>query len=166
MRSHKYIHDPKILLKQGQAIVSGNAENKFVHRVTMVNLILAGFSPKVLATYCGDSERVLQTWVQKVDNEGWNSLIATKQKGRSSRLSEEQIAEIREAVKDDPNNYGYNVWDGPALSSYIENTYSITYGVRAAQNLLHKMGFAIIRPQMYPSLEHPDEEAREDFKKK
>ncbi len=165
MRKHKYIHDPNILLQQGKAIVSESAENKFAHRVAMVNLILAGFSPKVLATYCGDSERVLQTWVQKVDNDGWNSLIAVKQKGRPSRLSEEQKAEIKEAVKGEPSQYGYNVWDGPTLSSYIEKTYNITYGVRASQNLLHRMGFAVIRPQMYPSLEHPDEEAREDFKK-
>lgn len=165
MRKHKYIHDPNVLLQQGMAIVSESAENKFVHRVAMVNLILAGFSPKVLATYCGDSERVLQTWVQKVDNEGWSSLIAVKQEGRPSRLSEEQIAEIKEAVKGEASKYGYNVWDGPTLSSYIGKTYNITYGVRASQNLLHRMGFAVIRPQMYPSLENPDEEAREDFKK-
>ncbi len=166
MRNHKYINDPRVLLQQGKTIVSENAENKFVHRVTMVNLILAGFSPKELSTFSGDSERTLQTWVKNVDEKGWNSLIAVKQEGRPSRLSKEQIAEIREAVKADPETYGYNVWDGPTLSSYIEKTYNITYGVRASQTLLHRMGFAVIRPQMYPSLENPDEEAREDFKKK
>ena len=129
MRTHKYINDPKELLEQGKQIVSENADNKFVHRVSMVNLILGGLSPKVLSEYCGDSERVLQTWVKNVDESGWDSLIAIK------------------------------------LSDYIKKTYHIDYGARSCQLLMRRMGFSLIRPQMYPSLENPDDEAREAFKK-
>jgi hypothetical protein len=67
MRVHKYINDPKELLEQGKQIVSENADNKFVHRVSMVNLMLSGLSSKLLAEFCGDSERTLQTWLKKVD---------------------------------------------------------------------------------------------------
>ena len=42
---------------------------------------------------------------------------------------------------------------------------TIKYGVRASQILLHRMGFSLIRPQVYPSLEQPDDETREAFKK-
>ena len=165
MRIHKYINDPKELLEQGKQIVSESADNKFVHRVSMVNLILGGLSPKVLSEYCGDSERVLQTWVKNVDESGWDSLIAIKQSGRPSRLTDQQIEEIHAAINAGPDQYGYNVWDGPALSDFIKKTYHIDYGVRACQLLMRRMGFSLIRPQMYPSLENPDDEACDALKK-
>ena len=165
MKFRKYINDPKVLLAQGQKIVSESADNKFVHRVSMVNLILKGLSPSELAPYCGDSERTLQSWVKNVDEQGWDSLIAVKQTGRPGKLTNEQIEEIRSTIKKGPESAGYNVWDGPALSDYIKNKYGIEYGVRACQLLMHKMGFAMIRPQTYPSLENPNEAARDEFKK-
>lgn len=64
-----------------------------------------------------------------------------------------------------PDNHGFKVWDGPSLSKYIKDTFDIDLGVRACQKLLHKMGFALVRPQMYPSLGNPDNEARDAFKK-
>lgn len=131
----------------------------------MVNLMLSGFSAKELAKYCGESERTLQSWLKKVDEQGWETLISKKQPGRPSRLSNQQIEEIRIAVQANPEQSGYNIWDGPTLSDYIKSQYGIEYGVRASQYLLHRMGFSLIRPQVYPSLEQPDDEAREALKK-
>ncbi len=165
MKVHKYINDPKILLEQGKIIVTENADNKFVHRVSMVNLLLSGMSPKVLSGFCGYSERTLQTWLKNVDESGGEILMAVKQNGRPNKLSDEQINKLKDAVKSDPDNFGYNVWDGPTLSDHIKSESGINYGVRACQNLLHRMGFSLIRPQTYPSLENPDDEARADFKK-
>ena len=165
MRTHKYINDPKLLLEQGKRIISENADNKFAHRVSMVNLLLSGLSPKVLAEHCGDSERTLQTWLKNVDEFGWNTLMAVKQTGRPNKLTSQQIEEIKTAVQNEPEASGYNVWDGPALSDFIKKKYDVEYGVRACQLLLHRMGFSLIRPQTYPSLENPDNEARDNFKK-
>ena len=165
MRTRQYINDPKELLEQGKKIVTQSADNKFVHRVSMVNLILGGMTPEELSSYCGDSRRVLYDWVTKVDEQGWDSLRAIKQKGRTPKLSDEQISEIKAVVEDDPEKFGYHVWDGPALSQYIEKQYNVNLGVRACQKLFHKMGFSLIRPQTYPSLENPDNDAREGFKK-
>ena len=165
MRKHKYINNREELLTQGRSIVSESADNKFVHRVSMVNLMLSGIPAKELAKYCSESERTLQSWLKKVDEQGWETMISKKQTGRPSRLSNQQIEEIRIAVQAEPEQSGYNVWDGPTLSNYIKSQYGIEYGVRASQYLLHRMGFSLIRPQVYPSLEQPDDEAREAFKK-
>lgn len=165
MRVHKFINDPELLLEQGKQIVSENADNKFVHRVSMVNLMLSGLSAKKLSEFCGDSERTLQTWLKKVDESGWDSLLAVKQAGRPNKLNDQQIAEIKVAIIAGPEASGYNVWDGPALSDFIKTKYGIDYGVRACQLLMHRMGFSLIRPQTYPSLGNPDDEAREAFKK-
>ncbi len=165
MKIRKYINDPKVLLEEGKKIVSESADNKFVHRVSMVNLILNGLSAKNLAPYCGDSERTLQSWVKNVDEYGWDSLIAIKQEGRPRKLTNNQVEEIRTAIKEGAEKAGYVVWDGPSLSDYIKVKYGVDYGVRSCQLLLHKMGFSMIRPQTYPSLENPNEELRDAFKK-
>ncbi len=166
MKTHKFVNDPKELLKQGHGIVAKNAETKYVHRVTMVNLMLGGMTPQYLSKHCGTSERTLQTWIKNVDEAGWNSLIDDERTGRPRRLSKQQRSEIRETILKKPEETGYEVWDGPKLSKYIKETYDIDYGVRACQKLMHEMGFALIRPQVNPSLGAPDEEARDDFKKK
>ena len=165
-RRRQYINNPEELLAQGKEIVTQSADNKFVHRVSMVNLILSGMTPEELSAYSGDSRRVLYDWVTKVDEQGWDSLKAVKQQGRAPKLSDDQLSELRAVVEGDPEAHGYHVWDGPTLSEYIRNHYGVDLGVRACQILMQKMGFSLIRPQTYPSLENPDNEAREEFKKK
>ena len=165
MRVKQYINDPQVLLEQGRAILKENSDIKYAYRVTMVNLILGGMSAKELASFFGDGETTLMSWVTKVDQFGWDALHAKKQTGQPRRLSDGQIEVIKSAVQSDPENFGFRVWDGPALSKYIKNTFGVEYSIRACQKLFHKMGFSLIRPQTYPSLENPDEEARESFKK-
>lgn len=166
MHVRKFKTPKSELIKEGKKIVSENADNKFVYRVTMVNLILSGISPAQLEQYCGESKRTLMTWVQKVDNEGFYALMTTKQEGRPRRLNKEQENKIKDALNSESQDYGYNVWDDPSLSDFISKTFNVVLGVRACQLLMHRLGFNLIRPQTYPSLENPQEEAREDFKKK
>ncbi len=165
MKVRQLIHNPQELLKQGQEIVKQNSDLKFIHRVTVVNLALSGMKTKDLSQYCGDSIRTINLWVKKVDEQGWESLMTVKQTGRPAVLSDIQLKEIKQALSNDPENYGYHVWDGPTLSEYIKATYKIEYGVRACQYLFHQLGFSLIRPQTYPSLENPDNENRDEFKK-
>lgn len=168
MRTHKYKNDPKDLLEQGKRIVSekeDHEDSKFVYRVSMVNLMLSGLSPKELSSSCGYSERTLQGWIKKVDESGWEALKTKKQTGRPGKLTDEQREEIKNSISEEPEKLGYTVWGGPSVSDFIKTKYGIDYGVRACQGLLHTMGFSLIRPQIYPSLENPDTEARENFKK-
>ena len=168
MRKHKFINNPKDLLEQGKRIVSEKADNedkKFVYRVSMVNLMLSGISPKEISSNCGYSTRTLQSWVKNVDESGWETLRTKKQSGRPSTVTDQQTEEIKASVKEEPEKSGYTVWGGSSLSDFIKSKYGIDYGVRACQKLMHRMGFSLIRPQIYPSLENPDNEARESFKK-
>ena len=168
MRKHKFIHDPKDLLEQGKRIVSEKADyedKKYVYRVSMVNLMLSGLSPQEVSSCCGYSSRTLQSWLKKVDEAGWETLRTKKQPGRPGRLTNQQMEEIKTSIEEGPEKSGYTTWCGPSLSDFIKSKCGVTYGVRACQKLMHKMGFSLIRPQIYPSLENPDSEARENFKK-
>ncbi len=109
MTVRRFIHNPEELLKQGQEIAKQPADPKFIHRVTMVNLVLSGMKVKDLSQCCGDSVRTINLWVKKVDEKGWDSLVTKKPKGRPSVLTDTQLKEIKQAVSNKPENYGYLV---------------------------------------------------------
>ena len=121
MRTRTFINDTETLLKQGQKIVSSSNDSKYIYRVTLVNLLLAGkMTSAELSTLSGVPERTLRTWVKIADEDGFEQLRAVKQEGRPRRLSVDQTAKIKDALSRDPSDYGYKVWDGPSLSSYIK----------------------------------------------
>ena len=134
MPARKYKTNPGQLLAEGQQIVNSTTDAKYQHKVEMVNLVLSGLPPSYLSTYCGDSKRTITLWVKIADEQGFDALKVKKQTGRPPKLTSEQIAEIRKVLEeDDPRKYGYNVWDGPSLSAYIEKTYMVKLCVRQCQ---------------------------------
>ena len=166
MPARKYKTNPSDLLAEGQLIVNSTVDAKYQHKVEMVNLVLSGLTPSYLSTYCGDSKNTITLWVKIADEQGFEALKVKKQSGRPSKLTSEQIAEIRSVIEeDDPKKYGYNVWDGPSLAAYIKKTYSVTLCVRQCQRLFHNLGFSLVRPQTFPSKGEQNEEERSEYKK-
>ena len=166
MRVHTFVNDPQALLEQGQKIVSSSSDAKYIYRVTLVNLLLTRkMAAAELSTLSGVPERTLSSWLKTEDEDGFEHLKAIKQDGRPRRLSTEQTAEIKEAICKDASEYGYTVWDGPTLSSYIKKQYNVDLGVRQCQRLFHELGFSLIRPQAYASLGEKNTGERENVKK-
>ncbi|MCQ2071361.1 MAG: IS630 family transposase [archaeon] len=163
--SRKFEHSVDDLLKEGKRIISENNDSKYLFRVAMVNLVLSGIKCSDLSVYCGVDERTISGWVSKADRQGFESLRAVKQNGRPPKLKNDVKEKIKFVISNDPSEYGYTNWDGPSLSDYIMKEYGIEYSVRACQKLFHELGFSLIRPQTYPSLDEPDEQARESFKR-
>ena len=166
MPVRKYKTDPEQLLAEGQQIVHSTTDAKYRHKVEMVNLVLKGLSPSYLSACCGDSKRTITLWVKIADEQGFEALKPKKPTGRPPKLTKEQKAEIRAVLEEDePKKYGYNVWDGPSLSAYIEKTYSVKLRTRQCQNLLHSLGFSLVRPQTFPSKGEQNERKRSEYKK-
>ena len=117
-------------------ISTRDPESRYLYRVAMVNLMLAGMPVKDLARYSGVSARALAAWREKADNEGFSSLRAVKQTGRPKGLSDSQIAEIKDVIANDPEPSGYGSWTGRALSEHIESAYGLKYSARTCQKLL------------------------------
>ena len=166
MPARKYKTNPSELLAEGQLIVNSTDDAKYQHKVEMVNLVLSGLTPSYLSTYCGDSKNTITLWVKVADEQGFEALKAKKQSGRPSKLTSDQITEIRSVLEEDnPKKYGHNVWDGPSLAAYIKATYSVTLCVRQCQRLFHNLGFSLVRPQTFPSKGEQNEEERSEYKK-
>lgn len=166
MPTRKYKTDPDQLLAEGREILGSISDDKYRHKVEMVNLVLSGLTPSYLSTYCGSSKSMITLWVKIADEQGFEALKPKKPTGRPAKLTEEQKTEIRTVLEeDDPEKYGQNVWDGPSLSAYIEDTYAIKLSVRQCQRLFHTLGFSLVRPQTFPSKGEHNEAERTEYKK-
>lgn len=165
MNNRSFKSDKQALIDEGRQIVSSNDDAKFLRKVTIVNLMLNGASASSLSPSCGETSRTLTSWMRTVDEKGFEALRPKKQPGRPFRLSPKQKEEIKVVLLSAPEDSGYNVWDGPALSDYIYKTYKITLGVRQCQRLFKELGFSQIRPQAFPSKDHEEDPRRDEFKK-
>ena len=166
MPARKYKTDRAQLLAEGQQIVRTISDVKYRHKVEMVNLVLSGLTPSYLSSYCGNSKRTITLWVKIADEQGFEALRPRKPTGKPPKLTKEQMAEIRTVLEEDaPKKCGYNVWDGPSLSAYIEKTYGVKLCVRQCQRLFHSLGFSLVRPQTFPCKGEHNEAERREYKK-
>lgn len=167
MNKRTFIHEPIELLEIGKEIVKQSDDEKYIRKVTLVNLMLERkMKAEEISELSGVTRRTLSKWVKIVDEEGFDALREKAKRGRSSKLSIEQKEEIKEVLINPAKECGYFKWDGISLSDYIKSQYNIDLCVRQCQRLFHELGFSKIRPQTYPSLGESNEEEREAYKKK
>lgn len=167
MNRRKYKSDPEKLLEQGKKIMmrSESTDSKYKIRVFSVNLVLSGMSAAEVAEKAGVARSTVSDWVKTADEQGFDALKTVKPTGRHPKLNKTQREEIDAILQKNPNEYGYKVWDGPSLSDLIKKEYHIKLSIRQCQRLFHELGYSRIRPQVFPSKEYEDTEAREEFKK-
>ena len=167
MPNRNYVTDKAKLLAQGQMIVSSNEEASYIHKVECVNFVLGGMPPSEVSLYVPESKNTITSWVKTADEQGFDALHTKKQSGRPPKLTQEQMGEIESILlEDDPEKYGYHVWDGPSLSAFISSRYSVSICVRQCQRFFRSFNLSLVRPQTYTSKGKDNTEERENFKKK
>ena len=166
MNRRNYKSNPSDLLRIGKEIMLGKDDTRYYFRVFSVNFVLNGMSAARVAEIAGVSRSTVSGWVKTVDEHGFDALKTVKQNGRPSKLSSAQKAEIDGVLQQNPSDYGYKIWDGPALSNYIKEQYRIELGIRQCQRLFHELGYSKIRPQSFTSKGYEDTDARKEFKKR
>ena len=165
MNNRKYHTNPKMLLAQGKAIMSYSDESKFLFRVFAVNMVLSGTPASQVGASAGVTKAAVTGWVKTADEHGFDALRTQRRPGRPSKLTPKQLEEIDAVIQADPQDYGFHVWDGPSLSSYIKSKYDVDMSTRQCQRMFHSLGYSLIRPRAYPSKGYEDTEEREAFKK-
>jgi len=85
----------------------------------------------------GDSPRTLANWVRRFDLKGLAGLAEGNHSGRPTRLSSEQLEEVRGLVRQPPAaaEVDANLWDGKSLSVCLQKRYGVTMSVRQCQRL-------------------------------
>lgn len=92
-------------------------------------------------------------------------MIPNSPPGRPSRLSRGQKDELKLDILRHPRELGYEFsnWEGKSVAEHIHVKFGVFLTVRAAQKLLHALGFSLQRPKYkFPKA---DPEKQEEFMK-
>ena len=109
----------------------------------------AGEPPaEIMASY-GLCHTTIYKWLSAYADGGESALDSTPITGRPPKLTDEQVAEIRDiVVGGDPRQLGLDMglWTRALVGKVIEERFGITIGVTAVGRLLHRIGIVPIKP--------------------
>jgi len=144
------ILEPKKIERQINALINNDPESKFIYRLCSLKMFISdpGCSAEKLAQIMRASPRTIANWIHSINDTGQINVLRDKEKpGRNSRLTDNQLLEIQEVVQQHPSIAGLeaNLWDGKALSHFINKKYGIEIKVRQCQRIFKKLGFTLKR---------------------
>ena len=140
-------------------------EARYDHRLHAVLAVAHGMSCRAVSEMFGDSQRTVQYWLNRFQQEGLAGLADADRPGRPRRLSAAQIEKVGTALRRLPedSNLAGGVWDGKTLSAYISREFCVDLGARQCQRLFRQLNFRLRRPR--PLIARADQEAQEAYKK-
>jgi transposase len=145
--------------------IQRSKESRYHHRLHGVLLVAQGLTCPEVAQLLGDAPRTVEYWVRGFEERGLAALAEGERSGRPSRLSSQQREAVEQALRQAPREVGLsgNVWDGKALSAWIEQSFDITLGVRQCQRMFRQLEFRLRKPR--PVIAQAKPERRAAFKK-
>ena len=134
-------------------------------RLLSLAAVIDGMNRTEAARIGGMDRQTLRDWVHRFNDHGPEGLLDNWSKGKPSRLSAEQQAEVAELVETGPDRAAHGVvrWRRVDLQRVIAERFGVVYHERTVGKLLKALGFSHVsaRPR------HPGQDARtiEAFKK-
>src|SRR3954462_15133294 len=127
----------------------GTAEELDRRRRRAVELVKRGESPTKVAYFLGCGRSSVYTWV-KADREDAHKLAARPQAGPRPRLTDDQIKELDDLLRQGATAHGWPnaLWTAQRVSEMIRRHFAITYHVEHARKILRKrLGWSSQKPQ-------------------
>src|ERR1700757_4191776 len=138
---------------------------KAARRMLAIALVLEGKDRKTAAEICGMDRQTLRDWVHRYNAQGLAGLENRKGRGRPSRLTTEQKAELAALVESGPDTEQDGVvrWRCADLKRRIEEM----FGVKLTERTVGKQSKAcgVVRLLVRPQHPKSDPQAQEAFKK-
>jgi len=140
-------------------------ESRYDHRLHGVLLVAQGMTCPEVARLLGDASRSVEYWVGRFERDGLAGLLEGERPGRPRRLSSKQLEAVDRVLRRPPREAGLsgNIWDAKTLSTWIEQKYDITVGVRQCQRMFRQLGFRLRQPR--PALAQANPELQKAHKK-
>ena len=144
------ILEPKKIERQINSFINNDPESKFIYRLCSLKMFIN--DPSCSAEKLGEIMRAspitIANWIHSINDSGQINVLRDKEKpGRNSRLTDNQLLEIQEAIQQHPTtvDLNANLWDGKTLSHFIKKNYGIVIKVRQCQRIFKKLGFTLKR---------------------
>ena len=159
------IQNPEMVALQIEDEIRSNPHGRYFHRLHLVLLLTRGIKCSEVAALFGEPLRNIQRWSKELNEHGLDALKDMDRSGRPTRLSSQQLEELRTDIEKGPQQLGFTqgFWDGPLLAHHIQTKYAVSISVRQCQRFFHRIGYSLMRPQ--PITAGSSDEVREDFKK-
>ena len=159
------IADASMIVLGLQDEIRRSQDSRYDHRLHGVLLVAQGMTCPEVARLLGDAPRTVEYWVRRFEEEGLSGLVEGERPGRPPRLSDEQIGEIDQALRQMPKQAGLtaNLWDGKSLAAFIRGRFGVELGVRQCQRLFRQLGFRMRKPR--PLIARADPARQEAHKK-
>jgi transposase len=130
-----------------EQFLSETAEVRFVHRLQIIYYLIQHEDASCITAgeLFNVSPRAILNWLKKINETGdLESLRDQPGKGRKTRLTAQQISQIKKALRVKPQKVGLesDKWDGKTLALYINQQMRIPMQGRQCQRLLLKLGFS------------------------
>jgi transposase len=138
---------------------------KAARRMLAIALVLEGKDRKTAAETCGMDRQTLRDWVHRYNAQGLAGLENRKGRGRPSRLTTEQRAELAALVESGPDTEQDGVvrWRCADLKRRIEEMFGVKLHERTVGKQLKALGY--VRLSVRPQHPKSDPQAQEAFKK-
>jgi transposase len=138
---------------------------KAARRMLAIALVLEGKDRKTAAETCGMDRQTLRDWVHRYNAQGLAGLKNRKGRGRPSRLTAQQKAELAALVEKGPDaeEDGVVRWRCADLKRLIEEMFAIKLHERTVGKQLKALGY--VRLSVRPQHPKSDPQAQEAFKK-
>ena len=159
------ITDASMIVLGLQDEIRRSEEARYDHRLHGVLLVAQGMSCPEVSHLLGDSPRTVEYWVRRFEEKGLAGLVEGERSGRPGRLNDEQMEEIKSALRQPPESVGIatGLWDGKGLSAFIKKRYGVALGVRRCQYMFNSFGFRRRKPR--PLIARADPELQAAYKK-
>ncbi len=114
-------------------------------------MLAEGIELKTIASVIGKSIKTIENWHQQYVTKGIDSLNAFQYKPKKSYLTEEQIDQVANWVKET------NPGKTKEVREYIKRHFQVAYTNEAVRKIMKKKGLKILRPKVVPG--NPPSEA-------
>lgn len=148
-----------------RAIAARSKDTSQTRRLLAIAMVLEGASRLDAARQAGMDRQTLRDWVHRYNETGVDGLVSRAAPGATPKLTEAQMAELRELVLagPDPDIHQVVRWRCVDLRDEVTRRFSVTVDEGTISRWLRKCGLTRLQPRPF----HPkkDAAAQEDFKK-
>ena len=148
-----------------RALAAKSRDTAQSRRLLAIAMVVDGATRHEAARRTGMDRQTLRDWVHRYNETGVAGLLSRRAPGPTPKLSEVQMAELRELVVAGPDPERHRVvrWRCVDLRAEVTRRFSVTVRERTIGKWLRKLELTRLQPRPY----HPkkDEAAQEAFKK-
>jgi transposase len=149
-----------------RALAAKSRDASQARRLLAIALILEGICRAQAAQQTGMDRQTLRDWVHRYNEHSVAGLVSRTPPGPTPKLTEAQMAELRQLVIDGPDPKVHKVirWRCVDLQAEVARRFDVTVDDGTIARWLHKLKLTRLQPRPY----HPkkDAEAQEAFKKR